>query len=190
MNMKEQQTVTNLTPEERLELALQEQVSLLEREIDNINNRQIEIQSIISDITNDISYLNDALRNIEDPSVKYKFYSAVNSKMELLSNFYSIFSSFEDTKFRYIQNRGDSNLKFLRQLHIDLVKVSKELDSTSTFASELLNQLNIIAKTSFISSEKNNFNNSLSNNSDDVSNIPSIPESIRKELVFTNECKL
>lgn len=173
--------INRMTPEERLENALQEQIKLIEQEIDNINNRQIEIQSVISDLTNEISDLNETLRNIQDPAIKYKFYSILNTKMELMSTYYSIYSSFEDTKFRYIQNRGDSNLKFLRQLHIELVKVSKEIDDTSLSASELLTQLNFIAKLTLGNQNKEK-------NSDETDF--EIPENIRKELTYSDECKL
>ena len=180
----ETEELKQLTPEDRLELALQEQIKLIEQEIDNINNRQIEVQSIISDLTNDIADLNETIQNIQDPAFKYKLYSVSNSKMELMSTYYSIYSSFEDTKFRYIQNRGDSNLKFLRQLHIELVKVSKEMDDTSLSASELLNQLSIITRLSL--NNKSNNENKISNEESDFE----IPESIKNEFTYSDECKL
>lgn len=183
---EEKNELVEMSPEERLETALKEQMELIEREIDNINNRQIEVQSIISDLTNEIAELNNIIQTLQDPAAKYKLYAASNAKMELMSTYYSIYSSFEDTKFKYIQNRGDSNLKFLRQLHIDLVKINKDMDDTSLSASELYAQLGVIAKMSWNSQKSEN--KKLDN--DDSEADFEVPESIKRELTYTDECKL
>ena len=140
------------------------------KEIELINSRQIELQSLIADLEHANINLKQLVEQEQDKKKKGFLYSIISKNIELITRLYSSYREFEDTKQRYLKELSENNYKYERIL-LDRQRLEQRMSESSE---EVLEVFKLLAENKINVNDTNNTttNNTIinqSNNNDTVS---------------------
>jgi len=140
------------------------------KEIELINSRQIELQSLIADLEHANINLKQLVEQEQDKKKKGFLYSIISKNIELITRLYSSYREFEDTKQRYLKELSENNYKYERIL-LDRQRLEQRISESSE---EVLEVFKLLAENKINVNDTNNTttNNTIinqSNNNDTVS---------------------
>jgi len=140
------------------------------KEIELINSRQIELQSLIADLEHANINLKQLVEQEQDKKKKGFLYSIISKNIELITRLYSSYREFEDTKQRYLKELSENNYKYERIL-LDRQRLEQRISESSE---EVLEVFKLLAENKVNVNDTNNTttNNTIinqSNNNDTVS---------------------
>ena len=104
-------------------------VQKLNKQIEHINIKQHEINSMIATIQAATNNVESLLAQEKDSKQKGKFYTTIARNIQLMNELYGTFQSFESVKHKYYQDMGKMSVMKNRMLEIEIRQIDLKFNT-------------------------------------------------------------